>query len=158
MLELIASTGAGYVLTHATGKALTETELADPATCTNTVIQDLRVAAKRAEAAGVRPGQIQLDPGLGFAKTHPVSTQLLRDTAHFAQLPYSLMIGASRKRFLGAITGQPDPARRGAASISAALWAIQAGANVVRVHDVAETADALQLFLSLNSHEDLNYV
>ena len=158
MLELIARTGAGYILTHANGLADAGTPLTDPTTCTEGVRNDLLAAAQRAEAVGVSSTQIQLDPGLGFAKSHAVSAQLLRDTQRFAQLPYSLMIAASRKRFLGALTGHDAPERRGAASLGAALWAVQAGANVLRVHDVRETTDALTLFLSLNSNEDQSHV
>ena len=154
MLELVAATGAGYVLTHAQGTALSPTPLADPTTCTEQVIHDLLTAAHHAEACGVHPQQIQLDPGLGFAKSAAVSLQLLKDTARLAALPYSLMIAASRKRFLGELTGQPDVSQRGAVSLGAALWAVQAGANVVRVHDVRETIDALTLFSRLNTNED----
>jgi dihydropteroate synthase len=68
------------------------------------------------------------------------------------------MIAASRKRFLGALTGHEAPEQRGAASLAAALWAIQAGANVLRVHDVRETTDALTLFLSLNTNKEQSHV
>ena len=158
MLDLIARTEAGYILTHARGLADSGEPLTDPATCTQIVCDDLLAAAQRAEAAGVHPTQIQLDPGLGFAKSHAVSAQLLRDTQHLAALPYALMIAASRKRFLGALTGHEAPEQRGAASLVAALWAIQAGANVLRVHDVRETTDALTLFLSLNTNKEQSHV
>jgi dihydropteroate synthase len=154
MFELLAETGAGYVLTHARGGATLGEELHDPETCTARVIQDLLTMAHRAEAMGVNPAQIQLDPGLGFAKTAEVSTRLLQETARFAALPYSVMIAASRKRFLGALTRHPEADERGAASLGAALLALHAGANVVRVHDVRETIDALTVFSLLTSHKD----
>ena len=154
MFDLLAATGAGYVLTHAQGGADCGESLTDPMTCTERVIQDLLTMAHQAEAAGVKPAQIQLDPGLGFAKTAEVSTRLLQETARFAALPYSLMIAASRKRFLGALTHHAEADDRGAASLGAALLALHAGANVVRVHDVRETIDAFTVFSLLNAHKD----
>jgi dihydropteroate synthase len=154
LYELLAVSGAGYVLTHAKGGADYGDCLTDTATCTERVIQDLLLMARQAEAAGVKPEQIQFDPGLGFAKSAAVSTRLLQETARFAELPYSLMIAASRKRFLGALTHHDEAEDRGAASLGAALLALHAGANVVRMHDVRETIDALTVFSLLNANKD----
>jgi dihydropteroate synthase len=154
MLQVIAASGAGYILTHATGVATVNEPLTDVTHCTKTVITDLLAAAQVAQREGVSPAQIMLDPGLGFGKSAAVSQRLLADTAQFAALPYPLLVGASRKRFLGDLTGQADATQRGAASIGAALLAVAAGADVVRVHDVRETIDALKVFSLLNSNKD----
>lgn len=154
MLHLIAASGAGYILTHATGLATVNEPLTDVTHCTKMVITDLLAAAQVAQHEGVSPEQVMLDPGLGFGKTSAVSQQLLADTAQFAALPYPLLVGASRKRFLGDLTGRVEATQRGAASIGAALLAIAAGANVVRVHDVRETIDTLKVFSLLKSNED----
>ena len=83
---------------------------------------------------------------VGFAKTHPGSLKLLAETARFARLPYPYLVAASRKRFLGEVTGRAAAEERGPASVGAALWAIAQGADMVRVHDVAETVDAFNVF------------
>lgn len=158
MAQTIADFKAGYILTHAFGTADEGRLLDDPETCTTTVRDELLTAAHRFEEAGVDPTQIMLDPGLGFAKTNAVSLRLLQSTATFAALPYPLMIAASRKRFLGEITHQSAPEMRGAASLGAALAAVILGANALRVHDVRETIDALQLFSLITQREDFTHV
>lgn len=154
MIELVAHSGVGYVLTHGYGSADSGHLLTDTETCTAQVIHDLLNAAKRFEERGVAPEQLILDPGLGFSKTNAVSMRLLCDTAAFSALPYPVLIAASRKRFLGELVGQPDPKERGAASLGAAVAAVAAGANVVRVHDVRETRDVLKVFSLLRSDKE----
>ena len=158
MLEQVAASGAGYILTHASGNT-DETPLLDnPETCTDAVIEALLQAAEAAERIGVKHSQILLDPGIGFGKTAEVSIRLLQETARFAALPYPLLIGVSRKRFLSASPGQDTPEHRAAASLGAALAAIHAGADAVRVHDVRETFEALRLFSLLTPCEETPHV
>ncbi len=96
------------------------------------------------EAAGISANQIVLDPGFGFGKTLQHNLDLLRGLPLLARAGYPLLVGISRKSMLGAITGR-ETGDRVAASVAAALLAVQGGAAIVRVHDVAETADALKL-------------
>ena len=102
-----------------------------------------RVAVVR--EAGVDPARITLDPGIGFGKTPEHNFQLLREQAALLELGYPLLVGWSRKSSLGALTGRPV-GQRLAASVSAALAGVQRGAHIVRVHDVAETVDALKVW------------
>ncbi|MEJ5897127.1 dihydropteroate synthase [Aquabacterium sp. G14] len=102
-----------------------------------------RVAVVR--EAGVDPARITLDPGIGFGKTPEHNFQLLREQAALLELGYPLLVGWSRKSSLGALTGRPV-GQRLAASLSAALAGVQRGAHIVRVHDVAETVDALKVW------------
>ena len=102
-----------------------------------------RVAVVR--GAGVDPARITLDPGIGFGKTPEHNFQLLREQAALLELGYPLLVGWSRKSSLGALTGRPV-GQRLAASLSAALAGVQRGAHIVRVHDVAETVDALKVW------------
>jgi len=95
--------------------------------------------------AGVSQARITLDPGIGFGKTPEHNFQLLREQAALLELGYPLLIGWSRKSSLGALTGRPV-GQRLAASLSAALAGVQRGAHIVRVHDVAETVDALKVW------------
>lgn len=94
---------------------------------------------------GVAADRIAVDPGIGFAKLRPHNLALLRRQAELLALGRPLLVGWSRKRTLGEITGRPV-AERQAASVAAALIAVQRGAHVVRVHDVAATVDALRVW------------
>lgn len=97
--------------------------------------------------AGVSAGRICLDPGFGFGKTLEHNLALYRGIAEWARLA-PVLVGVSRKSMLGALTGQPVE-RRLAASLAGALAGVQAGASVVRVHDVAETVQALAVWTAI---------
>jgi dihydropteroate synthase len=101
-------------------------------------------------AAGVAPERIVLDPGFGFGKTlaHNLTLFAHMDRLGSAGLP--VLAGVSRKSMLGAITGRPVDQRLGA-SVAAALLAVQKGARIVRVHDVADTVDALKVLEAVQS-------
>ncbi len=146
MWELVAASGAGYVLMHMRGDPTTMDSLTAYGDVVTAVAGALVSCAGRLEATGAHPEQIALDPGLGFAKTHRDSLRLLAATARFAALPYPWLVAASRKRFLGEAAGCPDAEARGPASVGAALWAISEGADMVRVHDVRETVQAVRVF------------
>jgi len=94
---------------------------------------------------GIAAERIVLDPGIGFGKTAAHNLELLRRQHEFVDLGYPLLVGWSRKSTLGKVTGRP-PAERVAASVAAALAALQRGAHIVRVHDVAETVDAIKVW------------
>ena len=102
-----------------------------------------RVAA--AERAGIARDRIVVDPGFGFGKTVEHNLALLRSLAEFRSLGVALLAGLSRKAMLGKLTGR-EPQERVHASIAAALLAVQNGAQIVRVHDVAATRDALAVW------------
>lgn len=155
MRELVAETGVGYVLMHARGTPQTMDRLVEYREVVGDVERELMGAVAGLMAAGVREGQLMLDPGLGFAKRHADSLRLLGATAHFAGLRYPYLVAASRKRFLGEVTGRSQAEERGAASVGAALWAIAQGADMVRVHDVAETVDALRVFVAAGEVADV---
>jgi dihydropteroate synthase len=106
-----------------------------------------RVAA--CAAAGMERGQLLIDPGLGFAKDAAQSAELLRQMASFHALGCPVLIGASRKSFIGDLTGAARSEDRLPGSLAAAFWAMLQGAAVLRVHDVAETVQAMAIFRSL---------
>jgi dihydropteroate synthase len=108
------------------------------------VADELRVAADRAEGAGIDADRIALDPGFGFAKTAEQNLRLLDEMATVAGLGYPVVVGPSRKRFLGAATGRPVTDRDRATAVACAL-AWERGARLFRVHDVALTREALAL-------------
>jgi len=107
-----------------------------------------RIAA--AEAAGIQRDRIVIDPGFGFGKTLAHNLALLQGLNELAALGVPVLAGLSRKSMLGALTGQ-DVAQRLPASVAAALIAVQRGANIVRVHDVRATVDALKILRAVNS-------
>ena len=106
--------------------------------------------------AGVGAARLVLDPGIGFGKTVAQNFQLLAQQADLLHLGRPVLAGWSRKSALGAALahdGQvPEPAQRQAASVAAALLAVQRGASVVRVHDVKDTVDALKIWQAMNQN------
>lgn len=104
--------------------------------------------AAACEAAGIDSSRIVIDPGFGFGKSLEHNLALFRALPELAKHGYPVLVGVSRKSMLGAITGK-DTADRVASSVTAAVLAAQAGAAIVRVHDVAETADALKLLAAI---------
>jgi dihydropteroate synthase len=147
-LEAVSGTTAAVCLMHMQG---------DPATMqANPTYRDVvrevrdylaaRVAA--AEGGGIARDRIVVDPGFGFGKTAEHNLALLRSLRELAEVGAALMAGLSRKALLGQLTGRP-PLERVAASAAAALVAVQNGAQIVRVHDVAATRDALAVWTAV---------
>jgi dihydropteroate synthase len=104
--------------------------------------------------AGIHRQQILIDPGFGFGKTLAHNLELLSRLSEFAELECPLLAGISRKSMLGTLTGR-EPEQRLAASIAAAVLAAERGANIMRVHDVAETVDALKIVHATNKFEGI---
>ena len=102
----------------------------------------LRKDAQKYRAAGIREDRICVDPGIGFGKTAEHNLSLIRHLGDIASLGFPVLVGPSRKRFLGAITGTPEHLR-GPASAAAAVACVRHGAWMVRVHEVGPVRDAL---------------
>jgi dihydropteroate synthase len=143
-LEAVAASGCGVTLMHMRGEP--RTMQADPRY--GDVVEDVAAyLAARLEAAlvaGVARERLVIDPGFGFGKTLDHNLALFRQLGRLSRLA-PVLAGVSRKSMLGAIIGRPVE-RRQAASVAAALLAAQAGASILRVHDVAETVDALKVW------------
>ena len=106
------------------------------------------------EAAGIARARLVLDPGFGFGKTLPHNIALMQHLGSLLRgsgLP--LLIGVSRKRMIGDLTGEQDAAERMHGSVAAALAAVARGAQIVRVHDVKATADALKVWQAVGVFE-----
>lgn len=150
MLGLVAERGVPVCLMHA--KGLPET-MQDNPVYDNVVAEVLDHLAERieaAEAAGIPKGRIVTDPGIGFGKTLDHNLALLGALERFHELGCPVLLGASRKRFIGAIGGAEEPKARMPGSIAVALHAARAGVQILRVHDVPETAQALRLWRALS--------
>ncbi|WP_394779304.1 dihydropteroate synthase [Undibacterium sp.] len=113
------------------------------------VMDFLRQRVDALTAAGIERDRISIDPGFGFGKTLQHNVDMLKNISNFQQqLQLPLLAGLSRKSMIGAITGKPVE-RRMAGSLGAALAAVAQGAKIVRVHDVAETVDALKVWQAM---------
>ncbi|MBU3673696.1 MAG: dihydropteroate synthase [Solirubrobacteraceae bacterium] len=145
MAGVVAAAGCQLCLMHMLGSPRTMQEDPRYGDVVAEVAAFLRERAELAIAAGVAPEQIQLDPGIGFGKTEAHNLELLRRLDEIAAIGFPVVVGLSRKSFLGSITGREDPAARVAASVAGAVLAWERGASVLRVHDVAATVDALKV-------------
>lgn len=145
MAPLIAATGAPIVLMHSRGDIASMQKDIAFEDVVGEVEHELKEAIDRSVAAGIARRQIIVDPGLGFGKTYEQNLQLLAGLSRFRRLGRPIVIGASRKSFLGHLTGE-GPAGRLAGSLAAAAWAAGQHADIVRVHDVAETTRLLKVW------------
>lgn len=131
MVRVAAETQAGVVLMHMKGTPRTMQNAPVYADVVKEVGAYLVARATWAEQQGVARERIVLDPGLGFGKTLEHNLELLRGLPKLAEHGYPLLIGASRKRFIGEITGRTQPTERVAGSLGAAAWAIAHGAHIL---------------------------
>ena len=109
------------------------------------VLEYLMERAKQAENAGIPKERIMLDPGIGFGKTTKHNLQLLNRLDLLCNLGYRVLVGTSRKRFIGQITGKDTPADRIFGTAATVALAVQKGGAVIRVHDVAEMVDVVRV-------------
>ena len=148
---LLAACGAPVVLMHMRG---TPADMHTHAIYTDVVAEVTRELGQRiavAVAAGIAPGRIAIDPGIGFAKRAEHSTELLRRLRELTVLGRPILVGVSRKSFIGRLSGEPEPANRLAGSLAATLFAVAHGAAILRVHDVVETIQAVKLWCALSA-------
>ncbi len=140
---LVASSGADCCLTHMLGEPRTMQD--DPRY--DDVVSEVKAFLEErlafAVAEGIPEERVQLDPGIGFGKTVEHNLELLRRVGELVAIGRPLVIGVSRKAFLGRLTGRAEAADRAHATAAANVLAFERGAEVFRVHDVAPTRDAL---------------
>jgi dihydropteroate synthase len=149
MAELVAGAGVPWVLMHWRGHSREMYAAAQYGDVVTEVCAELTARVEDVVAAGVAPGQLVLDPGLGFAKRAEHNWWLLAGLDRIVGLGLPVLVGASRKSFLGRLLADPDgtlrPAeQRDAASLATTVLAAEAGAWGVRVHDAAASADAVR--------------
>ncbi|HET9068025.1 MAG TPA: dihydropteroate synthase [Amaricoccus sp.] len=149
-LAVAAASGRPVCLMHAKGDPRTMQDAPAYADVALEVMDFLEARVLAAEAAGVARAAILVDPGIGFGKTVAHNLTLVRSLAMLHGLGCGLLFGASRKRFIGTLGAAPVAAERVAGSIAVALEALRQGAQVLRVHDVKETRQAVALWSALN--------
>jgi dihydropteroate synthase len=143
MVGVAAACDAGLVVMHMLGEPQTMQDEPHYDDVVVEVRDYLLARARELEEAGIARERVALDPGIGFGKTTQHNLALLRGLDAFVQTGYPIVVGASRKRFIGDVTGESEPDRRLAGSVAAAIWSASRGAHVLRVHDVRETVAAL---------------
>jgi dihydropteroate synthase len=147
---VVAGSGAPVILMHAQGAPA---NMQDDPQYEDVVLDVYDFLAQKvalAVAAGIRRNRIAIDPGIGFGKTQDHNLALIRALSVFHGLGCPVLLGASRKRFIGVISGADDPQARLPGSLAVALCAVAQGVQILRVHDVVETRAALALWRVVN--------
>ncbi len=142
---LAAELKVPIILMHKQGSPATMQLQPTYADVTSEVLSYLSERMAAAEKAGIPRNHLLVDPGIGFGKTQAHNLTLLGNLGRFRSLGVPVLIGLSRKGFIGEITGTARPADRLAGSLAGAVWAITNGADLVRVHDILPTVQALRL-------------
>lgn len=154
-LSVIQNSDVAIVLMHMLGnhqKMHFTGDYSDLGGVTNAVKTKLLEKANECINAGIAASRIILDPGFGFDKEVEDQLSLLKELPNLTQgSPYPYLIGVSRKRFIGAITHTDNAKERMAGSLAVALWSIQNGAKILRVHDVKETKEAFLMWEAMQS-------
>jgi len=148
-LEAAADAGLPVCLMHMQGSPQTMQLQPHYSDLVEEVAAYLAARAEACRSVGIPADQILVDPGFGFGKTLNHNFQLLRELPRLAQLGYPLLVGMSRKSMIGNLLGRTVDERL-AGSLAAALLGVQNGAAIVRVHDVAQTADVLKVLAATN--------
>jgi dihydropteroate synthase len=145
MLPTVARLEVPIILMHIRGTPQMMQQLTNYTDLSGEIMAFLRSRIEAAVAEGIPRHQIAIDPGLGFAKTGPQNIELLRDLSAFQELDCPILVGPSRKSFIGAILDQPDPTQRVWGTASACCAAIAGGADILRVHDGPQMSDVCRV-------------
>ena len=149
MVEAVAASSAAYCVMHMQGEPRTMQQAPSYHDVVTEVGAFLAARVEDCERSGIARERLLVDPGFGFGKTLAHNLALLRGLPALRVEGAGLLVGVSRKRMIGTITGR-DVQARAVGSAAAALLAAQRGADVLRVHDVAETADALRVLAAVS--------
>ncbi|MGG4776089.1 dihydropteroate synthase [Alcaligenaceae bacterium 429] len=149
-LAAVQGSRCGVCVMHMQGEPKTMQQAPQYDDVLDEVRRFLMHQVQRLRTAGLRPEQIMLDPGLGFGKTVEQNYQLLRSLPQLLQEGYPALIGLSRKSMIGHVVNRP-PMERVAGSLAGMLAAVRYGASVLRVHDVAASADALRVWRAVET-------
>ncbi len=145
MAQLAADRQVPVILMHMQGSPAAMQKDPHYANVVGEVLEFLLGRAKRAEAFGIRKELIFIDPGIGFGKTTEHNLELLRNLDRFVSSGYRVLLGTSRKRFIGQITGRQEARQRIFGTAATVALAVAAGVSIVRVHDVPEMVDVVRI-------------
>lgn len=145
MLATVARLNVPIALMHLRGTPQTMQQMTDYQNLLGEIYQFLARQIESAIASGINPSKIIIDPGIGFAKNQSQNLEILRNVGFFKSLNCPILVGASRKSFIGRILDQPDPKERVWGTAAACCAAISTGADILRVHDVAQMRDVCRV-------------
>ena len=148
-LDVAAQSNAAVILMHMQGEPGTMQANPTYEDAAQDVFAYLKTRVQACEAAGIARPRIAVDPGIGFGKTVDHNLQILKHLDLYQDLDVAVLLGVSRKSFIGVLADEADAQKRVPGSIAAALASVGQGANIVRVHDVAETAQALTVWRAI---------
>ena len=149
MPQVVASSGAGTVIMHMQGTPENMQEDPQYTDVVEDIYNFLYDQAETVKSAGVDPDRIIIDPGIGFGKKLQHNLEIISRLSDFTNMGYPVMVGASRKSFIGNILGGAPATERLEGSIAAAVYAYINGASILRVHDVAATVSAIKVAKSI---------
>jgi dihydropteroate synthase len=145
MFETVAQLGVPYIMMHMRGTPTTMQHLTEYSDIVGEILAYFETQIDRAIATGIDRSQIIIDPGIGFAKTYQQNIELIRQIDRFQCLDLPLLVGVSRKSFIGKILDRSDPKQRLWGTAAACCAAINRGVDILRVHDVAEMVDVCRV-------------
>lgn len=145
MIDLTVKTGAGAIIMHMLGKPKNMQKNIEYKDFPKDIYIFLQERVVALESRGVSANKIVIDPGIGFGKTFDQNLIIINRLSVFAPIGKPMLIGASRKSFLGEIIGEPIPARRDLASAAVAVASVMNGAAIIRAHDVKMTAQVVKV-------------
>jgi len=146
LANITARSGCVCIVMHMLGEPRTMQENPSYRDVVGEVLTFLETQTKSLESLGVPSSRIWIDPGIGFGKTLQHNIEVLKNIDRFAETGYPVLVGVSRKSFIGRIAGIEEPRERIPGSIAAALWCVSRGVKILRVHDVKETVQALRIW------------
>jgi dihydropteroate synthase len=145
MFSVVAQLDVPIVLMHIRGTPQTMQQLTDYQDLIGEIYQFFQQQIAAALSAGIKSSQIIIDPGIGFAKTAAQNWEILRQLPRFRALDVPILVGVSRKSFIGRLLHQPDPKERIWGTAAACCGAIAGGTDILRVHDVREMHDVCRV-------------
>ena len=149
ILNVIAEKGCPYVLTHSRGNSKSMDSLAKYTNVVKDVKNELYKQIDLAVSTGIKNEQIIIDPGIGFAKNVKDNLTLLKNIEVFVSMNYPLLIGASRKRFIGSVINEPNPIKRIFGTSAVASRCVIAGVDILRVHDIKQIYQVITMTKSI---------
>ncbi len=145
IFKVIAGTKVPFVITHSRGNSQTMKNLCNYENVVEEVLSELLIQVDKAISAGVSSEQIIIDPGIGFAKNTSQNLSLLTNLNVFINSNYPVLIGPSRKRFIGDVLNEPDPLKRIFGTSAVVCKCVEAKVNIIRLHDIHEMKQLIKM-------------
>ena len=149
IFNVMADKGSPYVLTHSRGNSKTMDSLTKYSNVVEDVKNELSNQIDLALSKGIKNKQIIIDPGIGFAKNVNQNLSLLQNLEEFVSMNYPVLVGASRKRFIGSVINESEPNKRIFGTAAVASRSVMAGVDILRVHDVKQISQVIMMTKSI---------